>query len=127
VSVVDASVNIMTPSSHTQLFHSRVLRFRALQLFVVAQEIIAVALACFPTVAIRFATLMLSIFSSLMAVIPAIVVMFRRNDAPRGQEAPGDQRVKRNPCKHGFSPFVLDDLAVQRTVIVVGSILAGAP
>jgi hypothetical protein len=97
------------------------------QLFVTVQEIVAVAPARFAAVAIRLATLVLSIFSSLMAVIPAIMVMFRRNDASRGQEAAGYQRVKWKPHKHGSSPFVLDDLAVQRTITVVSSILAGAP
>jgi hypothetical protein len=51
------------------------------------QKIIAVALACFATVAIRLATLVLSMFSSLsigMALIPALVlIMIRRNDASR--------------------------------------------
>ncbi|MDB6104467.1 MAG: hypothetical protein JWO52_4466, partial [Gammaproteobacteria bacterium] len=40
------------------------------------QKIIAVALACFPAVAIRFATLVLSMFSSVsieVALIPALV------------------------------------------------------
>jgi hypothetical protein len=91
------------------------------------QEIVAVALACFTTVPIRFATLVLAILSALTPVVAAIVVVFRRNDAARGQEAAGNQRVKWKSRKHGFSPFVLDDLAIQRTVIVVSSILGGTP
>jgi hypothetical protein len=93
----------------------------------VAQEIVAIALASFTTVPIRLATLVLAIFSSLVALVTAVVVMFRLNDASRGQEAAGDQRVQWKAHKHGCSPFVLDDLAVQCTIAVVSSILAGAP
>jgi hypothetical protein len=92
---------------------------------VMVQKIITVTLARFATMAVRLATLVVSIVSSVrMALIPAIVVMIRRNDASRGQEAARDQRVKRKPHDktHSFSPFVLDNLAIQRTVTVVSSL-----
>jgi hypothetical protein len=88
----------------------------------VVQKIIAVTLARCATVAVRLATLVVSIFSSVrMALIPAI--MIRRNHASRSQEAARDQRVKRKPHDrtHSFSPFVLHNLAIQRTVTVVSS------
>ena len=99
----------MAPLQPRELVHSRGSSV-ALQLFVVVQKIIAVALACFPAVAIRFATLVLSMFSSLrirMALIPALVlIMIRRDDASRGQEPARDQRVKWKPHKHRFSLYL---------------------
>jgi hypothetical protein len=78
----------------------------ALQL-IMMQQIIAVAVACFTTVAIRLATLVLSIFSSLMAIIGAIAVMIRRNDASRGQESARHKSVQRklHEKTHGLAPL----------------------
>jgi len=95
----------------------------------VAQKVVTVAIACFTTVAIGLATLVLSILGPLMAVIRTIVVMIRRNDASRGHEAAGHKSEKRKPHDktHGSSPFVLDDLAGERIVTLVSSILGGTP
>jgi hypothetical protein len=71
----------------------------------VAKEIVAIALACLTTVPIRLATLVLAILSSLMTLVTAVVVMFRLNDASRGQEASGDQRVQWKAHKHGLAPL----------------------
>jgi hypothetical protein len=79
---------------------------------VVVQKVITVAIACFTTVAIGLATLVVSIIGPLMAVIRmavirTIVVMIRRNDASRGQQAADHESEKRKPHDkaHGFNPL----------------------
>jgi hypothetical protein len=70
------------------------------------QEIIAVAVACFAAMAIRFATLVLSILSVGVTLIPPIVIMIRLDYAAGRQKTACDQRVKRklHDKPHDFGP-----------------------
>jgi hypothetical protein len=72
------------------------------------QEIIAVTVACLAAMAIRFATLVLSILSLGMTLIPPIMIMImiRLDYAAGHQETACNQRVKRklHDKPHDFWP-----------------------
>ena len=77
-------------------------------LVLMMQEIIAVTVACLAAMAIRFATLMLSILSLGMTLIPPIMIaiMIRVDYTPRCQQTTCNQRVKRklHDKPHDFWP-----------------------